>query len=71
MEETLSEDAVAVAPRVDEEQRVAGWRLHVLLEAGYPEPLAASLAASKADLHQAVRLVAQGCPADLAAAILL
>ena len=66
MEETL-----VAEPRTHEEERVAGWRLHVLVEAGYPVDLAERVAASKADLHQAVRLVAQGCPALLAAQILL
>ena len=47
------------------------WRLHVLIEAGYPLPLAEKLAASEADLHTAVELVEQGCEPATAAEILL
>jgi hypothetical protein len=43
-----------------ESDRVASWRLHVLMEAGYPLPLAERLAQSEADLHRAVELVNQG-----------
>jgi hypothetical protein len=51
--------------------RVASWRLHVLMEAGYPLPLAERLAQSEADLHLAVELVNQGCAPKTAAEILL
>jgi hypothetical protein len=54
-----------------ERSKVEGWRLHVLVEAGYPLPLAEKLAASDADLHRAVELVAQGCDHETAAEILL
>jgi hypothetical protein len=54
-----------------ERERVAGWRLHVLVEAGYPIHLAERLAHSEADLHRAVELVRQGCDATVAAEILL
>jgi hypothetical protein len=54
-----------------ERSKVEGWRLHVLIEAGYPLPLAERLAASAADLHQAVELVSQGCAPETAAEILL
>ncbi len=43
-----------------ERDKVEGWRLHVLIEAGYPLPLAERLAHSEADLHAAVELVRQG-----------
>ena len=43
-----------------ERDKVAGWRLHVLMEAGYPLPLAERLAQSEADLHSAVELILQG-----------
>jgi hypothetical protein len=43
----------------------------VLIEAGYPLPLAEKLAASEADLHRAVELVQQGCSAETATEILL
>lgn len=54
-----------------ERDRVASWRLHVLIEAGYPLPLAERLAQSEADLHLAVELVSQGCAPKTAAEILL
>jgi hypothetical protein len=54
-----------------ESDRVASWRLHVLMEAGYPLPLAERLAQSEADLHRAVELVNQGCAPKTAAEILL
>ncbi len=47
------------------------WRLHVLIEAGYPLPLAEKLAHSEADLHVAVELVKSGCKHETAAEILL
>lgn len=55
----------------NERSKVEGWRLHVLIEAGYPLQLAERLAASEADLHAAVELVGRGCTHDTAAAILL
>lgn len=54
-----------------ERDKVAGWRLHVLIEAGYPLPLAERLAQSDADLHTAVELVRKGCEPLTAAEILL
>jgi hypothetical protein len=54
-----------------EQAKVEGWRLHVLMEAGYPLPLAERLAGSQADLHRAVELVTQGCEPQTAAEILL
>jgi hypothetical protein len=54
-----------------ERDKVEGWRLHVLMEAGYPLPLAERLAHSEADLHSAVELVRQGCEPKTAAEILL
>lgn len=56
----------------DERQRVDTWRLHVLVEAGYPSPLASRLAHSEADLHDAVDLIVRrGCAPELAVEILL
>ena len=57
----------------DERGKVESWRLHVLMEAGYPLPLAERLASSShADLHLAVELVGrQGCTPEIAAEILL
>lgn len=54
-----------------ERSKVESWRLHVLIQAGYPLPVAEKLAGSEADLHRAVELVHQGCAHDLAASILL
>ena len=60
-------------PEIERSERakVEGWRLHVLMEAGYPLPLAERLAGSEADLHRAVELVTQGCEPQTAAEILL
>jgi hypothetical protein len=54
-----------------ERAKVESWRLHVLLEAGYPLPLAERIAVSDVDLHRAVELVTLGCSAETAAEILL
>ena len=55
-----------------ERAKVESWRLHVLIEAGYPLPLAERLAAAlDADLHEAVELVGKGCDPRTAAEILL
>ena len=54
-----------------ERVKVESWRLHVLIEAGYPLPLAEKLAHSSADLHGAVELIQAGCNPELAAEILL
>jgi hypothetical protein len=54
-----------------ERSKVESWRLHVLIQAGYPLPLAEKLAGSDADLHRAVELVDNGCGHEVAAAILL
>jgi len=71
MPDTMSE-LIQLTPAPDTERaKVESWRLHVLIEAGYPLPLAERLAGSEADLHLAVDLVAAGCTADIAAEILL
>ena len=57
--------------REDEQSKVESWRLHVLIEAGFPLPLAERIAASGADLHAAVELVSRGCKPVTAAEILL
>jgi hypothetical protein len=54
-----------------EREKVESWRLHVLIEAGYPLALAEKLAHSEADLHRAVELVHSGCTFETAAEILL
>ena len=59
-------------PEISERSKVESWRLHVLIEAGYPLGLAERLAASEADLHRAVELVTKsGCAHATAAEILL
>lgn len=56
----------------DDRERVEGWRLHILIEAGYPVPLAEKIAHSGADLHEAVDLITRrGCKPELATEILL
>jgi hypothetical protein len=57
--------------RESERAKVESWRLHVLIEAGYPLPLAERLARSSADLHVAVELLGRGCEPATAAEILL
>jgi hypothetical protein len=54
-----------------EREKVESWRLHVLIEAGYPLPLAERLAHSEADLHRAVELIRVGCAFETAAEILI
>jgi hypothetical protein len=54
-----------------EREKVESWRLHVLIEAGYPLSLAERLAHSEADLHRAVELITSGCRFETAAEILL
>ena len=66
------DDVTTIATALDERAKVESWRLHVLVEAGYPLPLAERLAQSGADLHEAVLLVSdRGCTPELAAEILL
>ncbi len=67
----MSEMTEVAEPEIDERSKVESWRLHVLIEAGYPLQLAERLAASEADLHTAVGLVDKGCTHDTAAEILL
>jgi len=65
------EEMQTLEPQHDERAKVQGWRLHVLIEAGYPIQLAERIADSDADLHEAVELVEQGCAPEIAAQILL
>ena len=58
-------------PLFDERSKVESWRLHVLIEAGYPLSLAERLAASDADLHTACEMIGRGCAHETAAEILL
>ena len=54
-----------------ETEKVVSWRLHVLMDAGYPQELAKKIATSEADLHHAVELILAGCSHETAAEILL
>ena len=54
-----------------ERLKIESWRLHVLIEAGYPLPLAERSPTRTLDLHQAVDLVHAGCMPELATEILL
>jgi hypothetical protein len=66
------EELTTIEPACDERAKVESWRLHVLMAAGYPLPLAERIAQSEADLHEAVTLVAKrGCRPDVAAQIVL
>jgi len=67
----MSEMTEIAEADTSERSKVESWRLHVLIEAGYPLPLAERLAASEADLHLAVELVGNGCAHATAAQILL
>ena len=67
----MSETADMVETTETEQSKVEGWRLHVLMEAGYPLPIAERIAGSEADLHRAVELVTAGCTPETAAEILL
>lgn len=57
--------------RQSERAKVESWRLHVLIEAGFPLPLAERIAGSEADLHRAVELLRSGCSPETAAEILI
>ena len=51
---------------------VEAWRHEELLRAGYPKEAAAVLAVRfDVDLHHAVSLLKQGCPPEIAVAILI
>ena len=67
----MSETTEILEPEASERSKVESWRLHVLIEAGYPLALAERIAASEADLHQAVELIDNGCRHATAAEILL
>jgi hypothetical protein len=67
----MSEMTETAEAQISERTKVESWRLHVLIEANYPLPLAERLAASEADLHLAVELVSNGCSHTTAAEILL
>jgi len=55
----------------NEPAKVESWRLHILLEAGYPVHLAERIAVSEVDLHDAVQLLTRGCDPVTATEVLL
>lgn len=67
----MAEITETYVERENEQAKVESWRLHVLIEAGFPLPLAERLAASEADLHTCADLLRQGCTPATAAEILL
>ena len=67
----MAETTERILEGQSEQAKVESWRLHVLMEGGYPLVLAEKLAASEADLHTAVELVGKGCDPNTAAEILL
>ncbi len=67
----MSDMAETIEATENERSKVESWRLHVLMEAGYPLPLAERIAVSEADLHRAVELLGCGCSPETAAEILL
>lgn len=68
----MADEETTVLEDRDERFQVDGWRLSQLLRAGYDLPDASMLALRvDVDLHEACELVDRGCPADMAARILL
>jgi hypothetical protein len=63
--------AQLIKPRAAVSEAVEAWRLHVLLQAGYPLKVAERLARSDADLHRAVHMLSQGCAPTMAERILV
>jgi hypothetical protein len=58
-------------PKETEQERIERWRTEMLERAGYSAAAAAELAVRMdVDLHQAMRLVENGCPPDVALQIL-
>ena len=72
MEVTREMSTAETEVRLTEQELVERWRAGELKRAGYPEELAESIAArADIDLHRALDLLGEGCPAQLAADILL
>jgi hypothetical protein len=67
----MSETTQILEPLFDERSKVESWRLHILIEAGYPLPLAERLAVSEVDLHLACEILRRGCAPETAVEILL
>ena len=55
----------------EDAEGLLAWRVDRLREAGFPAPLADSVARdARYDLHELLGLIDRGCPAELAARIL-
>ena len=67
---TYTEQPTAVEAEA-EESRVARWRFDQFCALGFDNNDAFLLAISRVDLHAARKLVANGCPRDVALEILL
>ena len=67
----MAETTEAPLEHENEPAKVESWRLHVLLDAGYPVHLAERIDVSEVDLHDAVELLSRGCDPVTAAEILL
>ncbi len=67
----MSETSQILEPIFDERSKVESWRLHILIEAGYPLPLAERLAVSEVDLHLCCEILGRGCTPETAVEILL
>jgi len=61
-----------LAPFLETEaDRIESWRLRCLIDAGYPVAIAEHVAKDfGVDLHQAIKLVGEGCSPELAREIL-
>lgn len=72
MDDTSDVIEIPLARREGEEERVLAWRETALIRAGYDPDDAFELACRPdIDLHDAIALVARGCPSGLALRILL
>lgn len=72
MRPDYSRDTELERPQLSEAEKVEGWRLYVLVEAGCQAAIASRLASARdVDLHQIVSLLEAGCTPELAAQILL
>jgi hypothetical protein len=64
--------ATELHPTETEQQRIERWRVEMLERAGWSAEQAAELAARHdVDLHTAIGLIENGCPAEVALRILL
>ena len=68
----MGETLTTLVRQKDERGKLESLRLHFLMEAGYPLPLAERIAQSDADLHEAADTFGPlACIPDVAAQILL